>query len=151
MQSLIWKISPQVYWLGLKQDFSGNSKSWFPPPSPSVGWGELWKRVDHLSKMDDYFLKIFLKWKNGLEWKLSNLVLPTYRPNNFCPNIEWTTFACSSLNLTLNVNFFPSYWPYLKTFKIFLKCGQYVCKVFGGRLMVFCGDSVSVGLFLLFL
>ena len=31
--------------------------------------------------------------------------------------------------------------------KICLKCGQYVCKVFGCRRMVFCGDNGSVGLF----
>ena len=31
---------------------------WFPLPSPSVGGGELGKRVGHSSKMTDHFLKI---------------------------------------------------------------------------------------------
>ena len=35
----------------------------------------------------------------------------------------------------------------MNTFKIFLKCGQCVCKVFGCRLLGFCGDSAGVGLF----
>ena len=46
--------------------------------------------------------------------------------------------------------YFHSYWPYLKSLKIFLKCGEYVYKVFGCRLMVFCGDSASIGLFYYF-